>query len=118
LTQAFELTQDRIEILRPQVPLMDIFSSHPDAAPSDPKRVLESELTRTPAATAEAKNKAEEFKNKGNLLVGQQEIGSVYCDVGTVVTFFGVQLPDACVGSFDFQAHPNVRRLGYVNLFF
>ena len=63
--QAFDLTEERIEILRPQLALIDIFGTHPDAAPADPKRVLESELTRTPAATAEAKSKAEEFKNKG-----------------------------------------------------
>ncbi|OQV20989.1 putative Small glutamine-rich tetratricopeptide repeat-containing protein alpha [Hypsibius exemplaris] len=74
LTQAFDLTEDRIEILRPQMSLIDIFASHPDAAPSDPKRVLESELNRTPAATAEAKNKAEEHKNRGNDLMKNGQI--------------------------------------------
>lgn len=74
LTQAFELTDERIEILRPQAPLLDIFATHPDAAPSDPKKVLESELNRTPAATAEAKKCAEEMKEKGNNFMKNSQV--------------------------------------------
>ncbi|GAU91131.1 hypothetical protein RvY_03446 [Ramazzottius varieornatus] len=74
LTKAFDLTEERIEILRPAVPLMDIFSTHPDAAPSDPKRVLETELKQTPTASAESKSKAEEFKNKGNDLMKNNQV--------------------------------------------
>lgn len=74
LTKAFDLSEERIEILRPAVPLMDIFSSHPDAAPNDPKKVLETELKQTPSASAESKSKAEEFKNKGNDLMKNNQI--------------------------------------------
>ncbi|XP_055332932.1 small glutamine-rich tetratricopeptide repeat-containing protein alpha-like [Paramacrobiotus metropolitanus] len=66
LSQAFDLTEERLEVLKTNVSLMDIFASHPDAVPADPKTVLEYELKRTPTASAEDKSRAEEFKNKGN----------------------------------------------------